>query len=70
MRKTKKYMNIYNITPNANLNIPAILKKVHKQKQMVYMGYVENISAFGKISCICKYIGGFLKDDFGVFRQK
>jgi hypothetical protein len=41
-RKTKKYMN----TPNAILDNFAILKKFHKQKQMVYMGYVDNILAF------------------------
>jgi hypothetical protein len=28
------------------MDISAILKKVNKQKKMVYMGYVDNISAF------------------------
>jgi hypothetical protein len=28
------------------LDISAILKKANKQKQMIYMGYVDNISAF------------------------
>jgi hypothetical protein len=38
--------NHENFTLNAILDISAILKKVNKQKKMVYMGYVDNISAF------------------------
>jgi hypothetical protein len=33
-------------TPNVILEISAILKKVQKQKQVKYLGYLDNISAF------------------------
>jgi hypothetical protein len=46
-RKLERHKeNHENFTPNAISDISAILKKLHKQKQKVYMGYVDNISAF------------------------
>jgi hypothetical protein len=49
------------------LGISAILKKGNKQKQMVYMGYVDNISAFDSWRNMLdwqRYIGDFVKVDF------
>jgi hypothetical protein len=46
------------------LDISAILRKVQKQKQMAYLGHVDNISAYQPIRekcCIGKDIDGFVK---------